>query len=85
MRRPIQATPREIEVWSEGKLLGKAPGPLRVPRGRAVKLTFKAPGYQEQAQEVPAEADGALTVSLKRAASTARGAVRKGDLENPFQ
>ncbi|WP_437274666.1 serine/threonine-protein kinase [Sorangium sp. So ce375] len=81
----IQATPKELEVWSEGKLVGKAPGPLRLPRGHAVKLTFKAPGYQEQAQEVPAEADGALTVALKRAASTARGAVRKGDLENPFQ
>ncbi|WP_437585564.1 serine/threonine-protein kinase [Sorangium sp. So ce1000] len=81
----IQATPKALEVWSEGKLVGKAPGPLRLPRGRAVKLTFKAPGYQEQAQEVPAEADGAVTVSLKRAASTARGAARKGDLENPFQ
>ncbi|WP_438031633.1 serine/threonine-protein kinase [Sorangium sp. So ce204] len=81
----IRATPKELEVWSEGKLVGKAPGPLRLPRGRAVKLTFKAPGYQEQAQEVPAEADGAITVSLKRVAPTARGAVRKGDLENPFQ
>ncbi|WP_437758603.1 serine/threonine-protein kinase [Sorangium sp. So ce1389] len=81
----IQATPKEIEVWSEGKLVGKAPGPLRLPRGRAVKLTFKSPGYQEQAQEFPAEADGALTVSLKRAAATARGTVRKGDLEDPFQ
>ncbi|WP_437893165.1 serine/threonine-protein kinase [Sorangium sp. So ce124] len=81
----IQATPKELEVWSEGKLVGKAPGPLRLPRGSAVKLTFKAPGYQDQAQEVPAEADGAITVALKRAASTARGAVRKGDLENPFQ
>ncbi|XXY20830.1 serine/threonine-protein kinase [Sorangium sp. So ce216] len=81
----IQATPKEVEVWSEGKLVGKAPGPLRLPRGRAVKLTFKSPGYQEQAQQFPAEADGALTVSLKRAASTARGTVRKGDLEDPFQ
>ncbi|WP_437625726.1 serine/threonine-protein kinase [Sorangium sp. So ce1151] len=81
----IQATPKEIEVWSEGKLVGKAPGPLRLPRGRAVKLTFKSPGYQEQAQEFPAEADGALTVSLKRAAATTRGTVRKGDLEDPFQ
>ncbi|WP_437902362.1 serine/threonine-protein kinase [Sorangium sp. So ce327] len=81
----IQATPKELEVWSEGKLVGKAPGPLRLPRGRAVTLTFKAPGYQEQAQEVPAEADGAIAVSLKRAAPTARGPVRKGDLENPFQ
>ncbi|WP_437886277.1 serine/threonine-protein kinase [Sorangium sp. So ce307] len=81
----IQATPKEIEVWSEGKLVGKAPGPLRLPRGRAVKLTFKSPGYQEQAQEFPAEADGALTVSLKKAAATARGTVRKGDLEDPFQ
>ncbi|MGK3981573.1 serine/threonine-protein kinase [Sorangium sp. So ce136] len=81
----IQATPKEIEVWSEGKLVGKAPGPLRLPRGRAVKLTFKSPGYQEQAQEFPAEADGALTVSLKRAAASARGTVRKGDLEDPFQ
>ncbi|WP_437286038.1 serine/threonine-protein kinase [Sorangium sp. So ce406] len=81
----IQATPKEIEVWSEGKLVGKAPGPLRLPRGRAVKLTFKSPGYQEQAQEFLAEADGALTVTLKRAAATARGTVRKGDLEDPFQ
>ncbi|WP_437513197.1 serine/threonine-protein kinase [Sorangium sp. So ce1099] len=81
----IQATPKEIEVWSEGKLVGKAPGPLRLPRGRAVKLTFKSPGYQEQAQEFLAEADGALTVTLKRAAATARGNVRKGDLEDPFQ
>ncbi|WP_437811016.1 serine/threonine-protein kinase [Sorangium sp. So ce1078] len=81
----IQATPKEIEVWSEGKLVGKAPGPLRLPRGRAVKLTFKSPGYQEQAQEFLADADGALTVTLKRAAATARGTVRKGDLEDPFQ
>ncbi|WP_437675745.1 protein kinase domain-containing protein [Sorangium sp. So ce131] len=81
----IQATPKDVDVWSQGKLVGKAPGPLRLPRGRAATLTFKAPGYVEQVQEVPAEEDGAITVTLRRAASTRKGAAGQSDLENPFQ
>jgi eukaryotic-like serine/threonine-protein kinase len=82
----FQATPKDVEIWRDGKLVGKAPGPLRVPRGEAAKLTFKAPGYQDQTEEVTAETDRAVTVTLKRAApARAAGGSARGDLENPFQ
>jgi serine/threonine-protein kinase len=82
----VQATPDDLEVWQDGKLVGKAPGPLRLPRGRSAQLVFKAPGYQEQRREVQADADGTLAVSLqKRAAPPRKPGTRNGDLENPFQ
>jgi HSP20 family molecular chaperone IbpA len=42
-----------------------------------VKLTFKAPGYLPQDLEVPASANGSVTVSLRKAA----GSGKRGDLE----
>jgi serine/threonine-protein kinase len=81
----VQATPKDVEIWRDGKLVGKAPGPIRLPRGQAVTLTFKAPGYRERTQEVPAGTEGPIAVSLTKVAPTKAAGDKKGDLENPFQ
>ncbi len=75
---------RELEVWSEGKLVGRAPGPLRLRAG-ALTLTFKAPGYQGAGAGGPGRSGRRDHRIVEEGGVDREGAVRKGDLENPFQ
>jgi PEGA domain len=74
-------------VWLDGKRLGDASRPLRLPRGsEKVTLTLKADGYAPSTVEVSTAQDVSAAVTLARlpAAPASTGHRVSKDLENPF-
>jgi len=80
----VETTPQGATIWRDGKQIGVAPGPIHVPRGQAVKLTFKAPGYAPLDREIPAGTEGTVKVALVKAAATTKAGGGHKDLEDPW-
>ena len=76
----IESTPKVVDVYAGGAKIGSSAAPLKLPRGDAPrKLTFKAAGFLAQELEVPVQASGPFTVTLKKAGGG--GTRKQGDLE----
>ncbi len=83
----FETTPPGAEVAEGDRVLGRAPGPILVPRGDTRRtLTVRATGYEEETLTVSAASDQVITVNLKRRSGLpvrGRPDVPK-DLEYPF-
>jgi serine/threonine-protein kinase len=73
----VETTPKGASIWRDGKQIGTAPGPINLPRGEKVKLTFKAPGYAPLEREIPAGTEGTVKVALSRSPDPPKGGVHK--------
>jgi serine/threonine-protein kinase len=80
----VETTPQGAAVWRDGKQIGVAPGPIRLPRGQTVTLTFKAPGYAPLDRQILAGTEGTVKVALVKAATATKSGGRHKDLENPW-
>jgi eukaryotic-like serine/threonine-protein kinase len=75
----IATNAKDVETWLEGKKIGAAPGPIRLPHGKTSKLKLKAKGYVDLERDVPDNSASPLELKLVP--------VPKGiskDLVNPF-
>jgi serine/threonine-protein kinase len=83
----LQGAPRGALVLLDGKTIGEAPGPVRLPAGDApIQVTVTAPGYETGRVAVIPNQAASTTVIMRRRgpgpASSRAGIPR--DLENPF-
>ncbi len=81
----LETLPKGATIWRDGKQNGVAPGPVRLPRGEAVTLTFKASGYAPLEREIPAGTEGTVKVALVKIAAPTKAGGKQGDLENPWE
>lgn len=81
----VNAQPPHAEIYQEDRLLGVAPGPVRLARGeQETQLVIKATGFISATVPVKPAADQAIKVTLvPRAARPAKSGVSH-DLENPY-
>jgi hypothetical protein len=65
----IDSTPSKVEVHLDGKLLGRAPGPIVLPyAAEPIELSFVHAGYRSETKAVTADHDDTVEVKLTRAA-----------------
>jgi hypothetical protein len=70
----VTGVPEGTEVLLGGSVVGVAPGPVQILRGKAeLVLTFRADGYVPASRTVVPDADQALAMALKKKARPARG------------
>lgn len=63
----INSMPPHVDVYSDTRKLGTAPGPLSLPHAEApMKLTMKAKGYHSRTIEFTPRDNGSLSVTLDR-------------------
>jgi len=81
----VNAQPSRAEIYQDDRLLGIAPGPVRLARGeQEAQLVIKAVGFISATVPVKPSADQAIKVTLvPRAARPAKSGVSH-DLENPY-
>jgi serine/threonine-protein kinase len=66
----VETTPPKAQVYSGEELLGAAPGPFELEKGKAVTLTVRASGFTPATVDVTASADETTTVTLHQVAPT---------------
>jgi serine/threonine-protein kinase len=81
----VETTPPKAQVFSGEELLGAAPGPFEIEKGKALTLTVRASGYTPATVDIAATADETKSVTLHKVgpAGTATSKISR-DLESPF-
>jgi serine/threonine-protein kinase len=81
----VNAQPPHAEIYQADRLLGVAPGPVRLACGeQEIQLVIKATGFVSATVPLKPSADQAIKVTLvPRATRPAKGGVSH-DLENPY-
>jgi hypothetical protein len=81
----IETTPPKAQVFSGDELLGAAPGPFEIEKGKALTLTVRASGFTPATVDVAATGDETKNVMLHKIAPTGTGTSKiSRDLESPF-
>jgi serine/threonine-protein kinase len=84
----IETTPPKAQVFSGEELLGAAPGPFEIEKGKALTLTVRASGFTPATVDVSGADDETKTVTLHKTAPTGPNGTATSkisrDLESPF-
>jgi serine/threonine-protein kinase len=65
----VDSKPKEVEIFVGGERVGTSSSPIKLKKGKAVKVTFKASGYKPLEREISGEKDEAIAIELARAAA----------------